>query len=208
MTNEQLVERIQAGEREWLLELWQQVRQLVGKYARRWAAGGRNGVETEDLVQTGFIAVLRAADTFDASAVCAFTTWLGIYLKQEFTQATGQRTKRDRMDPLQTAKSLDIPLTDEWDSDPLSALIPDPAAEAAMQSVEERDWAEHRRAAVEAAIATLSEEQQSAIRKRYYEVQLLCPGQTRYQDSKVYAAALKLLRHPSRSRALMEYARG
>ncbi|MBD5170043.1 MAG: hypothetical protein HDT20_08015 [Oscillibacter sp.] len=93
MSNEELAVMIQAGDRERLTELWDQVRRLVCQQARRWAAGGRGGVEVEDLQQAGFIAVLRAADSFDSSKGAKFTTALDYYLKQEFTAAVGQRTR-------------------------------------------------------------------------------------------------------------------
>lgn len=192
MSNEELVKEIQAGSKERLAELWEQVWGLVWRYAHRWAR--RNGTEVEDLVQVGFIAMVQAADTCDVSTGYAFTTWLGVYLKWEFAQATGQRTQRDRLDPLQNAYSLDT--------------LPDPAAEAELLAIAEQDWAERRRAAVEAAIATLHADEQRVIRRRYYELAPLPPGQTRYSDTAAHAKALRRLRHPSRSQALREYAWG
>ncbi len=196
--NEELAALIRAGDRERLGELWTQVRGLVRRKARRWAAAGLGGVEPEDLTQAGFIAVMQAADSFDPAAGCAFTTWLEVYLKQEFAAATGQRTKRDRLDPLQTAVSLDMPLTDSEGSPfILEDTLPDPAAEAALAAVGERDFAQRRRAAVEYAIATLPEDQQAAIRGRYFKGEKV--------SARVHEKALRLLRHPSRARALMAY---
>ncbi|MCI9353035.1 MAG: hypothetical protein HFF58_07280, partial [Lawsonibacter sp.] len=129
MSNEELVKEIQAGSKERLAELWEQVWGLVWRYAHRWAR--RNGTEVEDLVQVGFIAMVQAADTCDVSTGYAFTTWLGVYLKWEFAQATGQRTQRDRLDPLQNAYSLDTPLIDDEGAPlTLADTLPDPAAEA------------------------------------------------------------------------------
>jgi len=157
----------------------------------------------------GFIAMVQAADTCDVSTGYAFTTWLGVYLKWEFAQATGQRTQRDRLDPLQNAYSLDTPLIDDEGAPlTLADTLPDPAAEAELLAIAEQDWAERRRAAVEAAIATLHADEQRAIRRRYYELAPLPPGQTRYSDTAAHAKALRRLRHPSRSQALREYAWG
>lgn len=207
MSNEELVKEIQAGSKERLAELWEQVWGLVWRYAHRWAR--RNGTEVEDLVQVGFIAMVQAADTCDVSTGYAFTTWLGVYLKREFAQATGQRTQRDRLDPLQNAYSLDTPLIDDEGAPlTLADTLPDPAAEAELLAIAEQDWAERRRAAVEAAIATLHADEQRAIRRRYYELAPLPPGQTRYSDTAAHAKALRRLRHPSRSQALREYAWG
>ena len=46
MTNEELTVLIQGGERDRLIELWQQIRRMVLKEAGRWAAYHSNGVET------------------------------------------------------------------------------------------------------------------------------------------------------------------
>jgi len=196
MTNEELTVLAQGGDREALLKLWGQVRRLVLKQAGRWA--GRGGAEVEDLLQCGFIAVLRAVDSYDASAGYAFTTHLFYLLKQEFTAACGQKTQRERRDPLQTAYSLDAPLTDD-EGDPLTLAdtLPDPEAEAELTAVVDRDFENRRRAAVKAAIATLPENLQEAIRGRYYRDERV--------DVAAHAKALRLLRHPSRSRALMAY---
>lgn len=77
-----------------------------------------------------------------------------------------------------------------------------------IQAGSKERLAERRRAAVEAAIATLHADEQRAIRRRYYELAPLPPGQTRYSDTAAHAKALRRLRHPSRSQALREYACG
>ena len=196
---------IQAGDRERLTELWGQVRRMVQQQARRWGTGG-SGANMEDLEQAGAIAMIRAVDSFD-SVRGMFSTHLFSYLKQEFTFATGRQTKREQMDPLQSAASLDAPLTDDkMDMLTLADMLPDPAAEAAIEEVANQDQAECCRAALEAAIATLEPEQQAAVRRRYYDqAPAFPPGPERQRDNAAHAAALRLLRHPSRSRALLAY---
>lgn len=177
-TNEELAA---AGD---LLPLWEAVQRLVWKQARRWA--GIGGAEMEDLVQVGFIAMMEAVRTFNPEAG-AFSTWLCLHIRREFTEATGRR----RRDPLQGAVSLDVPL-DEEDGSTLGELIPDPTAEAAVLEVAERD----RRERIRAILGELPEDQRRAVVDRYYL------GRT--VDKKVHAAALRQLRHPSMSRRLRE----
>ena len=206
MSNEELVAMIQAGDRERLTDLWGQVRRLVQQQARRWAVGG-SGVDLDDLEQAGAIAMIRAVNSFDGTRGTMFSTHLFPYLKQEFTLATCRQTVREQRDPLQSAASLDVPLTDD-EGDPLTLadMLPDPAAEAAIEGVAENDQAEHRRAVLEAAIATLEPEQQAAVRRRYYDqVPAFPPGLERQRDNAAHAAAMRMLRHPSRSRALLAY---
>ena len=111
------------------------------------------------------------------------------------------------MDPLHSAASLDAPLTDDA-GDPLTLadLVPDQAAEAAIESIAEQDQAEHLHVVMESMIATLEPDQQAAIRRRYYDqAPALPPGPERKRDAAAHAAALRTLRHPSRSRELRAY---
>lgn len=193
MSNEELVELIQAGDRDRLLELWEQVRLLVLKFARKWAGIGR--LELDDLMQCGFIAMMEAAATYDGSA--AFTTWLGWYIKKEFNIACGQRTERQRREPLLNAKSLDEPLTGAEDSGTLGDLVADPAATAAFEAVEDDGRQQLLYATLMDAVGALPENQRQAVRCKYWKQERV--------DTKTLNAALKRLRHPSVSRQLLAY---
>ena len=114
MTNEELAAVIRAGKRDRLMELWAQVRRFALQQARRWAYLGRGGVTLEDLEQSAFLAFLDALEGWRAEAG-QFLTWYGLRLKAAFTAATGQRTQRDRLDPLDRALSLEAPVGDEDD---------------------------------------------------------------------------------------------
>lgn len=203
LSDEQLVERFQSGDRDALSQLWEQVRWLVWKYANRWAVYGGDGVEVDDLMQAGFIAVLRAAETFNDTGRAKFTTFLYPVLKTEFSIATGQRTRKRQMDPLQSALSLDAPLTDDSEDFTLSDTLPDPAAEEAFEAVEEADRLERIRVVLEEAIGNLAPGQQEVIRKRYYRQEPLARG----NESNKHSKALAKLRHPAVSRQLVELMR-
>lgn len=196
MSNEELAARIQAGDRAQLMELWFSVQRLVLKYAGRWAAACR-GVEVEDLMQEGFAAMLRAVESFDCSAGAKFTTWLGLHLKGAFTEATGQRTQRQKQDPLYVAVSLDAPVYGGDEATHLGDLLSDPSAEAAMLAVEERDRSDRLRALVAELLSELPENQRKAVVGRYWLGQSV--------DPIAHAAALRQLRHPSRSKRLKPY---
>ena len=187
MSNEELVALIQAGDRDRIVELWHQVRRMVYKQAARWA--GLGGTTIEDLTQAGFIAMLRAVDTYDPTKA-KFSTYLFQRLRAEFSAATGQHTKQARLDPLQNAVSLDSPLTDDDDSDTFADLIPDPAAEAAIEGMDVR-------LGVAEVLAELPEEQRRVIRDRYWNDIPV--------DARTHAAAMKRLRHPDCSKRLRAY---
>ena len=141
MSNEELAALIQAGEADRLLDLWAAVNRFAWKRARRWmlAWEGRGGIAHEDLMQCAFLALLDALEGWKPDGG-SFLGWYAFRLKAAFTEAYGQRTARDRRDPLRSAVSLDMPLAnDEGDPFTLADTLPDPAAGAALAEVEERD---------------------------------------------------------------------
>lgn len=198
MTNEELASKIQAGERDKVLELWEQVQRFAWKQGKRWAAHPGSGMELGDFVQVGFLAMLDALEGWK-SGEAGFLTWYAMRLKAAFTEATGQRTQRDRMDPLQDSVSLDVPVNDDGGGKDiaLGETIPDRAAERNVEYVVEWDFAKRRRAAVREALAALPEDQRRAVVLRYWA--------GRPVDPKIHREALRALRRPTVSRGLREY---
>lgn len=208
MTNEELAQQIQQGERDLILPLWEQVRRYTHDRAYKWfrATNGRGGQTVQDLEQEAFLALLEALEGWDEKAG-PFLPWYSLRLKATFTAATAQRTQRDRKDPLQDCLSLDAPLTDqEGDPFTLEDTIPDQRAEDDLNTVEERD----RQAAIRRVLDSLQAEQRRVILLRYFH------GLTREQTAQrlhltktrantIEQKALRLLRHPVNSRVLLQY---
>ena len=198
MTNEELALMIQCGERDRLMELWQQVRRMAMKQAHRWAVYGSGGVELEDLVQAAFIALMAAADTYDPAAGCAFTTWYYQHLTAAFTETTGRRTEKQRRDPLDAAMSLDTPVTQEDPEGPtLGDAIPDAQAAAAFQEAERRADNSRLRAALMGAVNTLPGEQRAAVVGKYWRNEKV--------NALALGKALRALRRPMISAGLRAY---
>lgn len=196
-TNEELAMAIKTGERDKLLPLWDQVRRFAYQQARRWAAAGRGGITVEDLQQESFLALLDALERWRPDAG-PFLSMYALRLKAAFTLATGQRTKRDRLDPLQDSTSLDAPLTDS-EGDPLflADVLPDQRAEAAVEAVVERDAAAQRNEAIRQALDALPADQRRAVVLRYWWGERV--------DAKAHNKALRALRRPAVSRGLRQY---
>lgn len=191
MSNEELAVMIQAGRRELLLDLWAQTQRLAWRFLPRWrAAATAGGLTEEDLEQVSFLALLRAVDAFDAERGLKFSTYFITMLKAEVFNASGIRTEKRARDPLRYAVSLDVPLSqDAPEGSSLSELIPDPAAEEAIDGA-------GLRLAIRDFLAELPEPQRRALYEKYWlEIST---------DRKAHDAALKALRHPSRSRRLKE----
>lgn len=210
MSNEELAAAIKRGEREKLPQLWAQVERFVLKHAHRWALAldGAGGITADDLAQAGYLAMAEAVGRFDPEAGGAFMTVLWYALKQEFTQAAGLRTQRERKDPLRLAASLDIPATDEEDGEPLEALIADPQAEQDFETIEAKQLHD----ALENALHSLTVVQLAVIRCRYYldMTQQQTARALDMERSEAHTAeqrALRILRHPSNSRTLLPFVR-
>ena len=197
MNNEELAQAIKTGERDKLLPLWDQVRRFAYQQARRWAAAGRGGITVEDLQQESFLALLDALERWRPDAG-PFLPMYALRLKAAFTAATGQRTQRDRLDPLQGCISLDAPLTDS-EGDPLylGDVLPDQRAEAAVEAVVERDAAALRNEAIRQALNALPADQRRVIVLKYWHCQQV--------ENKTHQAALRALRRPAVSRRLRQY---
>lgn len=194
MSNEELAVLIQDGDNARILELWQQCNAFVWKQARReiYRLEGRRGVDVNDLVQSGFLAMLDAAKSFDANAGFAFMTLLGFKIKTAFQEATGCRTERQRREPIDSAVSLETPLKDDENGDVLGDVIPDLAAELAFDEIAENDRLRRLHDALEDALSTLPPEQADALRTKYYE--------ERPADARACQKGLRALRHPNISK--------
>lgn len=208
MTNEELAAAVQAGDREKLLPLWEQVERFVAMQAgRRFRAlGGFGGATEEDLYQSGFLALVAAVDSFNPAAGMSFIGWLALALKTAFAEAAGYR----RRDPLNNALGLNAPVPGTDDL-AVADTVEDPEAAHGFEEAEREIWLGQLREALKAALETLPEIQADTLRRRFYLGQTLAeigaqrmeaPETVRQQEAK----ALRALRRPGIMRPLREFA--
>lgn len=175
MTNEELVALIQAGERDRLPELWEQVERFVASRANRLliAMGDRaavHGLEYGDLYNSGYFALVDAVEHYDPAQGMQFIGLFALHLKSAFAEAGGWRTSK--RDPLNSSKSLDARLKeDDEGSGAFGDFIPDPRAAQALQDVEDGIQRDYTRQAVRQALEQLPTEERLAIKAYYYEGQ-------------------------------------
>lgn len=211
MDTNQIAAAVKSGQAD-VMTLWEAVRRFTHDRAYRWerALGSRCGVTVDDLTQTGFLALLDALETWKPEAG-TFLTWYGLRLKAAFSEATGQRTQRDKRDPLQNCTSLDMPVAEsEGDALTLGDVLPDPAAEQAIEDIAGRDRRQRLYHALYRVVQTLPETQRRAVVLRYFcgctvEGTATRMGTTRAAASAAEQKALRLLRHPRISRELRRY---
>lgn len=198
MSNEELCALAGGGDRDAMMELWRQVRRLAWKFIPRWrTAAAAGGMVDADLEQVAFIGLLRAVDAFEPGRGLKFSSYFVMSLRAEVFTASGINSERKARDPLRTAVSLDLPASPDADEELILAdMLEDPQAAEAFRRAEVFG-------ALEPFLSDLPADQKDALYRRYWLE--LPPGET---DRKAHDAALRALRHPSRSRQLREFWHG
>lgn len=205
---------IHAGADNLTEALWIQVEALARWKASKYISGlklhgSTRGLEFDDLLQIGFLAMLEAVSTYKPENGL-FAPWFVIHIQKAFVEASGLRTKRDRSDPLDNSTSLDLPLSDNVDTDSLHELIPDPEAEAALDSIEEQIWHDQLRNTLDDVMAELPEKSSTVLQMRYYQQKTLVEVASEFQVGTEMARqyelkALRELRKPRNIRRLRPF---
>lgn len=161
MTNEELVMRIQDGEKDLFAELWGQVERLVVHIAARRLPpnGANNRIELGDLTQAGYLAMVNAVKDFDRESGTKFTTYLNLHLKNAFAGELGSKTTR--RDALLQAISLNHRLGDGEGDDgaEMGDFLPDPDAENEFYVLDDRLTVQQDYEAVMKEVNKLDEKQ-------------------------------------------------
>lgn len=187
MSNEELAARIKAGERELISQLWEQTRGFIAQQAARriYALNGAGGVELDDLIQSGFFALLQAVEDYDQEREYKLLTYLGYHLKTEFASCIGYRTRAGL--PMIKPVSLDTPLDD---NDPGSETLLDQQADPAdrIKDVEHQIWIEQLQSVLMQAMGRLPSIERQVLICRYLE------QQTQAKTAEIVGCSLNLCR--------------
>lgn len=212
MKNEDLAQKIQAGERDKLPLLWNAVQAFVVRQASRRLDAYRINhrdcaADLEDLVQEGFLAVVKAAESYRGGGQMTFIGWLDLHLKTAFNEALGvQRAKRAN-DPVHWAESLLQPFG-ENDGTLMDVLE---AADTGMEAIESAIWKGQLCGAVREYMGRLPQEYQRILKWRYWQgmtVQQIAAaeGISKQAVSEKAGNALRKLRKQDSDGRLREFA--
>lgn len=169
MTNEELVVLIQQGDDGLLPQLWEQVRKFVVMIARRYfnKLEYKNGCELDDLIQSGYIALVAAIQYFKPEKEFKFLTYLNLTLINAFRETLGIRTSK--RDWLNYSDSLDREIRKDTDItllDTIGDLMP---GEANLEELVVEDvWNQELRAALDVAMTVLTKKQYELLTMHYY----------------------------------------
>lgn len=209
MSNEELAIKAKDGNQDALTELWEQVRRFAemkaGQFFRRYSAARAPNFELDDLIQSSFIALIRAIRYFESDRG-TFLTMFDYCLKRAFGEVTGFYHQRDAF---LYATSLDAPVGAEDDSASMAEFVPDPSS-GPEEIVLHDLWISQLHEKLEEALGVLSQDQSEILRRRYYdgETQTAIAGSFGCTSSAIQAkeaAALGHLRRRSRILGLDDY---
>lgn len=176
MTNEALAKAIQEdGNEALMLQLWAQVKRWVAKYAMKWFLfynGGRTttsrrGVTINDLIQSGYLAMVDAVQTFEAGNG-SFIGWLTFYLQNEFAALYGVRAERTKHDPINYALPFSAPIApNKPDRGSIEDFYCDRTAKDGIQQIEDNDYIRSMRVALEKALDDIPPKDADTIRRKW-----------------------------------------
>lgn len=178
MTNEELAQRIKAGEKDLLGQLWEQTERLLkymidrelrvsDKEERAEAAG----VTREDLYQEGYFALLQAVEAYDPETGFTFSAFLKYPIKSAVNRALKIRNGKAIPDPLFTAINLDAPIRSqkgEPDGD-RTYYNNHPDERDLIKEATERLFREALHEDLEKGLAELPDREERVLRAKYYE---------------------------------------
>lgn len=166
MTNEELAIAIQGGNDALTGELWEQCKGFIRKEATRWARAfeSRPDIDVDDLIQSGYIALINAVQGFDAGKG-TFLTLLGYTLKSAFADACGVRTQAQRQDPIKSPLRFESPISYDDDLE-LGDTIAD--QRNGIEEVEEAIYSDYVSKTVHNAVDDLKSQQQREVINQYY----------------------------------------
>ena len=139
MTNEELCREIQEGRQEYIPVLWGQVSDFVAWRAHKYLTEYPEHLQQlkDDMINQSYFHFLKAVEAYDPEQG-AFTSYLSWHIRNAFTEVLqGGRSERLKQDPVNTAISIDTPISDTEDLT-LAELLTDESAEAPHRAIEDR----------------------------------------------------------------------
>ncbi len=164
MSNEEMVERIQAGETELITELWLRVVRFIAYMAARYYRQiERPQCDVDDLVQAGYFGFINAVQRYKHNGGSNFLTYMEYWLRNCFAQTIGLR--RRKTDAMQYAVSLETPVDEKHT---IGDVIEDARAQNELLAVERKIYNEQLRNVLDKALLDISPRYAEAIRAKYY----------------------------------------
>lgn len=181
-----------------MAELWEAVQKLVKLWAYRYvqhsiAEQGTRLFDADDLIQSGYFALVKAVAGYDPEKGFTFISYLNFHKRRQFAVAAGRGVNGTKESPELYATSLDKPIGDEGDAC-VGDMLADPTDfedEMLAQDALQKDCA-----------ALLAEIDNLPNKKQRQALQLtICDGLTSVAAAKVMGCSDVTVRHHADSGA-------
>lgn len=146
-----------------LEKLWMAVYRLIRYWALKYCRHDENNVyELDDLIQSGYFALINAVGAYPEECEYSFTSFLFNHCRNEFSNLIGLNRKRIPIVSIHTSLA-------DYDDITIQDTIPDDAAEEELLKVEEEIYNESLHRAIDEALNYVSPKQKEIIELHYYE---------------------------------------
>lgn len=208
MTNEELVALIQQGDHEKMALLWEQVERFVAFRAKRiiTLSGDRIKVEFDDLYNSGYLALVKAVETFDTEKGFSFLTCFDYHCRTVFAETVGYRHKA-KFRAECSIVSFETPIGED-DSTTIGDTVADSCnvEETVLESVTRQELHD----LLECALGELLPLEEQVLRQLYYEENTLeavgaAHGLTGKRIRQVKSSAFRHIRHGPVGKNLEQY---
>lgn len=172
LTNEELATAIQAGNQELMDQLWRQCYGFIRQQAIRWAKAWENRADfdVDDLINSGYFALCRACSAFQPDRG-SFINMLSMCIKTAFSEVAGCRTVAQKMEPLNSAGSLNEPVKNGSSGEESKAtkgdFIEDP--NRVDFTIDDEVFQEQCKKILRCKVAQLQANQRTAVEMKYWE---------------------------------------
>lgn len=141
MSNEELVQSYQSGDKEALNKLVELNEGIVYKIANKFYVEKSNSIDIDDLIQEGFVGLILAADKyrFDIENPCKFSTYAVYWIYQKMNRFVNTKNTNEE-------SSLNTPIGDNGDNELLDYIE---GIDYSFENVEEKIYNQELRKEIE-----------------------------------------------------------
>lgn len=168
MTNEEMVVLIQQGQTELYSDLWKQVGRLIGKIVLSYAKHRilPPDISKEDLLQSGYFAMMAAVKAYDDSKSYKFNTYLDLHVRNAVNITINHGRRVGQNIPTIKEYSYNEAIAgDDGEETEFIDLMQDESTLYEYEQLEVSDLQAH----VWQAVADLPDRQQEVIRRYYLQ---------------------------------------
>lgn len=165
-SNEELAERIKAGEESLLPILWGQCRRTIAIMAAKYRGIMEQNafIDKEDFIQCGYFAMLEAVEAYSPEKGYKLNTYLNFKYKKQIYAMFGNKREGDNYIFPAATSSLNITLENDGHKTELLELLEDKSAEDIETDYEKKELQQ----IVRAAVGRLPERERHVIQEIYF----------------------------------------